>query len=317
MDPDFEKAWNSRRADGFAPPQDIYEFCRAANAAQREAALAQPHFKEGHVEDIYIPMRDGYKNTSRVWWPSGATGQEPLVVWYHGGGFCLGDAAFEEEVCQRLCRGLNAVLVSVNYRLAPDDPFPTSINDCWDSLQWIASHSRELRANRKSGFIISGSSAGGNICAVLSHLARDADQIHITGVYLGMPIVVHPRAVPEIHQASYRSYEENRDAACLSQADLELVINAYNPDPKSPLYSALLWPSGHADLTPTYFQVGEFDVVRDDGIIYERVLREAGVKTKIDTYPVPHAFQGVFPELPIVKRYNDDMVAGIRWLLDH
>lgn len=103
----------------------------------------------------------------------------------------------------------------------------------------------------------------------------------------------------------------------MSQADLELVINAYNPDPKSPLYSALLWPSGHADLPPTYFQVGEFDVVRDDGIIYERVLREAAVKTKIDTYPVPHAFQGVFPELPIVKRYNDDMVAGIRWLLDH
>lgn len=88
-------------------------------------------------------MRDGYKNTSRVWWPSGATGQEPLVVWYHGGGFCLGDAAFEEEVCQRLCRGLNAVLVSVNYRLAPDDPFPTSINDCWDSLQWVRAGSRD------------------------------------------------------------------------------------------------------------------------------------------------------------------------------
>ncbi|OBT67233.1 hypothetical protein VE03_02595 [Pseudogymnoascus sp. 23342-1-I1] len=198
-------------------------------------------------------MRDGYINTSRAWWPSGATGKEPLVVWYHGGGFCLGDAAFEEELCQRLCRGLNAVLVSVNYRLlAPDYPFPTPINDYWDSLQLRLI--LELRVDKKSGFILSGSSVGGNICAVLSHLARDAGNINITGVYLGMPIVVRPRAVPEIHQASYRSYEENKDAPCLSQADLQLVIGAYNPDSESPLYSALLWPNGHADLPPTYFQ---------------------------------------------------------------
>lgn len=167
----------------------------------------------------------------------------------------------------------------------------------------------------KSGFILAGGSAGGNICAVLSHMARDTNTIHITGVYLGVPITVHPTAVPEIYEASYKSYEENKYAPCLSQADLDLLIDAYHPDPTSPLYSVLLWPTGHGNLPPTYLQLCEFDVVRDDGIIYEKALRDSGVQTKMNLYPVPHAFQGAFPALPIVKRFNDDMISGIKWLL--
>lgn len=163
---------------------------------------------------------------------------------------------------------------------------------------------------------MSGSSAGGNIAAVLSLLARESKDIPLTGVYLGLPIVVHPDAVPERFVKGYLSYEENKNAPILCQKEIAALVSAYMPDPLSPLYSPLLWPSGHAGLPPTYFQVCGLDPLRDDGLIYERMLREEyNIRTKLDIYPgVPHAFQS-FTDLKVTKEFNRDMVSGFKWLL--
>ncbi|RDW59268.1 hypothetical protein BP5796_12192 [Coleophoma crateriformis] len=315
VNPEFEKALQSRSGNE-QPVTNVVEFRKIVENEMRDSQCASEPFC-GFFEEIKISMPDGHQNSVEVFRPPISTGEEPLIVWYHGGGFCLGDAKYDEAFCRKLCLDLNAVVIGVNYRLAPEFPFPVPINDCWDTLQWISSHSQQLKANLKNGFILSGSSAGGNISAVLSLLARDSKSVDITGVYIGVPIVVHPSVVPQRYQSLYRSYEENKNAPLLSTETFELLIDAYSPDPLNPLYSPLLWPNGHRNLPRSYFQVCGLDPLRDDGIIYERVLREEnGISTRIDMYPgVPHAFTGAFPELEISKRFEHDMFSGFRWLL--
>jgi acetyl esterase/lipase len=130
--------------------------------------------------DITIPARDGYEIPIRVHKPQSIpTDGCPLVVMYHGGGFCLGDLDTETLNCRAFVNHFNAVCLNVDYRLAPEWPFPVAINDAWDALQWTAANYRTSRylagvAPRERGFVVGGNSAGANITAVLTHLARDA-----------------------------------------------------------------------------------------------------------------------------------------------
>lgn len=168
------------------------------------------------------------------------------------------------------------------------------------------------------GFILGGISAGGNLSAVLSHLARDHSlDPPLTGVYLGVPLVVHHTVVPEKYAVHYRSRDQLVDAAIIPRQVMNLMETYHQPDPSSPLYSPLLWPTGHHGLPRTYIQVAGRDPLRSDGLIYEEVLRsEAEVEVRIDVYAgVPHIFNAVWPELTLSKKYNGDLRSGFGWLL--
>jgi len=124
--------------------------------------------------DQKIPVRDGSEITIRIYTPvAKREGGSPLIVMFHEGGWGMGDLSDEEVNCRLFARDLGAVCVNVEYRLVPEHPFPTWINDSWDALQWAAQHASELGANPTRGFVIGGGSAGGNITAVLAHIARD------------------------------------------------------------------------------------------------------------------------------------------------
>ena len=122
----------------------------------------------------------------------------------------MGDLSDEEVNCRLLfSRDLGAVCVNVEYRLAPDHPFPTWINDAWDALQWCAQHASELGADPSQGFIVGGGSAGGNIAAVLAHIARD-EQLSppLTGQYLSVPAIMcflPPSHIPAQYRSEYLS----------------------------------------------------------------------------------------------------------------
>lgn len=111
--------------------------------------------------------------------------------------------------------------------------------------------------------------------------------------------------------------EANKDAPILSRQSILMLINEYNPPPNDPLYSVLFWPSGHETLPATYIQACGLDVLRDDALIFEEILRcECNIKTKLDFYPgVPHAFNAAFPELQISRKFVDDAVTGFSWLI--
>jgi acetyl esterase/lipase len=126
--------------------------------------------------DLKIPVRDGAEITIRIYTPvTKASSGSPLIVMYHEGGWGMGDLSDEEVNCRLFSRDLGAVCVNVEYRLAPEHPFPTWINDSWDALQWCAKNASELGADPLKGFVVGGGSAGGNISAVLAHLARDEE----------------------------------------------------------------------------------------------------------------------------------------------
>ena len=181
-----------------------------------------------------------------------------------------------------------------------------------DTNQWqTAANSDLIGADLSKGFIVAGISAGANISAVISHLYRDEKlQPPLTGIYLSIPSAVDASVVPGKYRAEYLSREQNKNAPILSEAAMlmfrststlmqafveniltkRLSLECYDPDPASPLMSPLLFPSGHTSLPPTYFQVCGMDPLRDEGLIYEHVLREeCGVATRLDLYPgLPH-----------------------------
>ncbi|KAF4307591.1 putative lipase 2 [Botryosphaeria dothidea] len=206
---------------------------------------------------IMIPVRDGSAVSALLYRPvREVEGGRPLIVAYHGGGWCLGTPEFEEVNCVNAVQKFGAVAVSVDYRLAPEYPFPTPVNDAWDSLKWIAANASSLQADPSRGFIVHGESAGANFAVVLAHLARDEKlSPPLTGVSASIPAVLSPSVVPDRFKPDYLSYEQNRDAPGLDAASMEYLVGNYNPDHSSPLFNPFNWPTGHQGLPPVFFQV--------------------------------------------------------------
>ncbi|KAG4025255.1 hypothetical protein MFRU_062g00080 [Monilinia fructicola] len=281
--------------------------------AANTALLKEPSFIE---EDRQISVRDGSSITVRIHRPkSPPSGGSPVFVVYHGGGFCLGGLENETVLCRQWTE-LGGVAVNVDYRLAPEHPFPTGINDAFDALKWTASHVDELNVDPRKGFLVGGISAGANFSAVVSHLYRDEKlSPPLTGVYLSIPPVVSHKVVPEKYKSTYLSYEQNKDAPLLNREVAQIFDKHYGAKEPSSLSTPVLFAS-HRDLPPTYFQICGLDPLRDEGFIYEDLLQESGVETKAQVYPgLPHGFWSWFPEAEFSKQFVADCKDGLSWLL--
>ncbi|KAA8563957.1 hypothetical protein EYC84_011960 [Monilinia fructicola] len=233
--------------------------------AANTALLKEPSFIE---EDRQISVRDGSSITVRIHRPkSPPSGGSPVFVVYHGGGFCLGGLENEMVLCRQWTE-LGGVAVNVDYRLAPEHPFPTGINDAFDALKWTASHVDELNVDPRKGLP---SLPGREIIPPL------------TGVYLSIPPVVSHKVVPEKYKSTYLSYEQNKDAPLLNREVAQIFDKHYGAKEPSSLSTPVLFAS-HRDLPPTYFQICGLDPLRDEGFIYEDLLQESGVETKAQVY---------------------------------
>ncbi|KAI0364166.1 hypothetical protein BV20DRAFT_974747 [Pilatotrama ljubarskyi] len=249
----------------------------------------------------------------------------PLLVWYHGGGWSMGSIELDDYHLRILCVKLKLAVVNVEYRLAPEHPFPTPLEDALAALKWAAQNPALLKADLKKGFIVGGESAGANMSASLAIIARDDQFFHdrpLTGQLLQEPKVVHLDAYPEHLKAELRSTEENANAPIMSTENIRRLIGTpdkpvgwYNPPPRDPRFSPLLSPS-HAGLPRAYIQAMGLDPLRDHALVYSRVLREAGVETKVDLYPgVSHGFHYIFPTISTALRVREGVVEGLKWLL--
>lgn len=238
---------------------------------------------------------------------------------FHGGGFCIGEPEDETQTCCNIVQAFSAICVSVQYRLAPDFPFPYAVTDAWDALKWTAESCEALGANPDAGFIVGGTSAGGNLTAVLTHLAKEQGlSPPLTGHYLAVPHVCPADRMPEKYQHRFLSYEQNKTAPLLPQAALDLFFGSYKADHDDSVnYSILLHPAGHAALPPAYFQVCGMDPLRDEALIYESVLREEhGIETRLDVYSgSPHCFWQILPMLKSSMKFREDQIRGFGWLL--
>ncbi|KAI1619525.1 Alpha/beta hydrolase fold-3 [Exophiala viscosa] len=154
--------------------------------------------------------------------------------------------------------------------------------------------------------------------AVLAHLARDEGlSPALTGQYLGIPGIGPPSYIPDKYRELLLSREQNKHAPMLPAAAIDMFMQGYKPDASDPLYNVLAAPGGHSQLPKTYFQINGLDPLRDEALIYEKILREDNrTETRIDMYPgLPHAFFLSLPGLESTKLYREDQVKGIGWLL--
>ena len=218
----------------------------------------------------------------RIYWPPDTDGPLPVVVFYHGGGFCLGDLDTHDPVARAHAVGARAIVVSVQYRLAPEHPFPAGVNDCWAALQWAAEHAAEPGGD-PSRLAVAGDSAGGNLAAVTALLARDNG-----GPALRFQLLWYPTVTADL---SLPSHLENATAPILDREVIDAFLSWYLPDLDITDPTALpttLAPANAEDLSglpPAYIGTAEHDPLRDDGACYAKLLSAAGVQAELSNEP--------------------------------
>jgi acetyl esterase len=211
--------------------------------------------------------------------PNAPTGL-PLILYFHGGGFVYGDLRGGDWICGTVARDLGAVVVSVDYRLAPKNPFPAGVDDCYAILVWAAENAASIGADvGKLG--VMGESAGGNLAAVVVLMARDRKG----------PAIRHQALLyPATGAGDTESRRANADAFMLTAADMKKFGELYAGDPADWRVSPLVAKSLRG-LPPTLVEVAGHDPLHDDGVQYADALRKAGVEVELIDYPsMPHGF---------------------------
>jgi acetyl esterase len=231
------------------------------------------------VEDRTIPGPGGELAT-RVYRPrDGGSQLHPLVVYFHGGGFVLGDLRLGDWLCSQVAVTVGAVVVSVAYRLAPSHPFPAAVDDCYAAVVWAAQNAADLAAD--GPMAVMGESAGANLCAVVTMLARDRG-----GPKIAFQALLYPPT--DMTRESAGAAEALIIPASETRAYRRLYLG--DADPRDSRASPLL-ADDHSGLPPALVQVAEHDPLRDDGVNYAAALRRAGVPARLTEYVgMPHGY---------------------------
>ncbi|KAK7035484.1 hypothetical protein VNI00_011777 [Paramarasmius palmivorus] len=325
VDPEFAPfAAHIPAPDTQAPIASIREQSNEMVKTTKHSIASQlPKDTEYKAFDYQIEVEEGVKVLAKCVVPTPREEEDtfPLLFWLHGGvppGFILGSADMDDYKMRILSVEHRVSVVNLDYRLAPEHPFPTGVNDSFTALKYVASHPAEFSASLDKGFIVGGGSAGGNLAAALAHLARDDPFFKdkpLTGQALVVPMVIHKDAYPEKYKSSLLSLEQNKDAPTLSLESINFMLKLYQAPPTDTRVSPLLL-SSHRGLPPAFIQVAGLDPLRDEGLLYEKLLKEAGVRTRLEVYPgVPHGFS-LIPQLKQSVKFADDWNKGLRWLLN-
>lgn len=229
----------------------------------------------------------------------------PLVVFVHGGGFVLGNLDTHDGLARRIARDATAVVVSVDYRLAPEHPFPAAVDDCWTALRWAAAHADDLGVD-PARVAVAGDSAGGNLAAALTHLAREAG-----GPSLVFQLLLYP--VTSGHH-DWPSVRENAGAPILTRRAMEWFAAQYSAD--GSVRSAPATADSFADLPAAFVATAGADPLRDDGEAYAALLARDGIAVQQVRYePLVHGFAGFDGVVPACTTAVDECVAALRAVL--
>lgn len=252
------------------------------------AALSKRIRFPGRIEDRLLPGAPGGELPVRIYRP-GASAQAgsslPLVVFFHGGGFLVGDPDYTDSATRNLALSTPAVVVSVDYRLAPANPFPAAVDDCEFAVNWCFENAASLGA-RTGPVAVAGDSAGGNLSAVVALRDAAAGRDRIGLQVLIYPLLDATRRDRESHRAFGSGYG-------LSLKDLDDCIRYYVPS-GTDLANADLSPlraKSFEGLPPAFVITAGFDLLRDEGIEYAETLRAAGIKVRYRNHAsMPHGF---------------------------
>ena len=296
--------------DGMPMRMDLSDIEAArADRAARMAALPPPVMPDNVVlEDHMAPGPEGAPDVMvRTYRPAGLPTNAPAFYWIHGGGMVLGNVETSDPYCANIADKLNVLVGSVEYRLAPEHPFPAPMEDCYAGLKWFADSADQLGIDR-GRIAIGGGSAGGGLAAGLALLARDRGEVDVCYQLLVYPMI-DDRNTTRSAEAITDERVWNRDAN-LHGWDAYLAGNAGGDD-VSP-YAAPSRATDLAGLPPAYINVGVLDLFVDEDITYAQRLMAAGVPTELHVYPgVFHGSANLVPNSALSQRWAADELAAL------
>ncbi|WP_043929788.1 alpha/beta hydrolase [Bacillus sp. EB01] len=273
LDPQAKFLLEQMEAAG-APPMNTLS-PEEARATTDFSALAGEPEEVGKVENRTIPGPSG-EIPVRIYTPKGE-GPFPALVYYHGGGWVIGNLETVDIPCRLLTNLANCVVVSVDYRLAPEHKFPAAADDSYAAAKWVVENAASIQVDAER-VAIGGDSAGGNLAAVVALMARDKGEISLAFQMLVYPVTNHSYAT--------ESYMENAEGYLLTKDSMVWFWNHYlrnEEDGKNP-YASPLQAEDLSGLPPALVLTGEFDPLRDEGEAYAERLRDAGVQVKAKRY---------------------------------
>ncbi len=266
---------------------------QAARAAMRASFFRQGDTPIGRVENRAIPGPAG-EIAIRIYTPRDAKDAVLAgLVFFHGGGFVIGDLDTHDDLCRCLANESGCRVVAVDYRLAPEHPFPAAVDDSFAATQWVAAHAAELGIDPRR-LAVGGDSAGGNLAAVVAQLAK------ANGPAIAFQLLIYP--VTQLGAPDTPSMRENAKGYFLEKEGMEWFTRLYAPDAKH-RHDPRLSPMLCADLAgqpPAYVITAGFDPLRDEGKDYADKLDAAGVPVTHVNYPgMVHGFfsmRGLIPK---------------------
>lgn len=260
------------------------------------------------IGDHTVPGLDGAPPVPvRVYAPEqrGPTHGRPALLDIHGGGFVLGNISMEHGFAAAIARELGVVVVAVEYRLAPEDPFPAGVEDCYAALRWMYDDARNLGIDRKR-IGVGGQSAGGGLSAATALLARDRGGPALCFQFLGIPELDH-----RLETASMRSFV---DTPLWNRPNAELSWRYYlgsERDDVSP-YASPAIAEDLGGLPPAYVTTMEFDPLRDEGILYALRMMEAGVAVELHSFPGTFHGSGLVVTAAVSRRAQEELLGVLR-----
>lgn len=257
------------------------------------------------LSEQWIPGLDGAPDVKvRIYKNKSQSGITAGLLHIHGGGFVVGDIDTEHGFSVSAASKLGVVVVSVDYRLAPEDPFPAGLEDCYAALQWFHNNAEQLGVD-KQRIAVAGQSAGGGLSAAVAIMAKDRG---------GPPICFQCLGIPEVDdRLDTPSMQQFTDTPLWNRPNAEISWKYYLGDSYTPGASnvpALAAPARVEDvagLPPAYVTTMEFDPLRDEGVLYALKLMQGGVPVELHSYPGTFHGSSLFTHAAISKRQERDM----------
>ena len=255
------------------------------------------------ITDRTIPGPEGPVPV-RIYRPSADSGL-PVTVFFHGGGWVIGDLESHDHCCRTIAAKANCVVVAVDYRLAPEAKFPAAVDDAWAATEWVATHGDELDVD-VSRLAVAGDSAGGNLAAVVANMSRDHDHVEVIQQALIYPVTDGACDRP--------SMTDNAEGYLLTSTAMDFFHGHYlrsDADIADPRYSPIV--SDLVGAPPAVVVTAEFDPLRDQGNEYAEKLAASGVEVDHVEYEgMFHGFFSMDAGLDVASKAQDQVAAALR-----
>ena len=294
---------------GFNAIEDIKERRNVINSLVRMMTAELPPIDNIVIEDRNIAAPDALLElVVRIYKPTGVSGSLPGIFFIHGGGMIMGSIETENHKAAMLCETIQSIVVSVEYRLAPENPHPAPVQDCYKALVWMFKNAKELGLDNDRLAIVGGS-AGGGLAIGTALMARDQEFPKLSFQMANYPMIDDRNVTPsskEITDVGIWDRKANIEA-------WDWYLGGKNADE----YAAPARAIDLSGLPPTFIDVGELDLFRDEDIEFAKRLLQAGVTTELHVYPgAYHASESFAPEAELSKQIWTKRIEALKRALN-